>query len=92
MDVTNVSEWCKKNNMILNENKTKCILIGTSQRLSRCQSNLEITVNNHKIECSKYEQFLGMQIDKSLSLSNILTMYARILHLKYHYYVKFNNL
>ena len=60
-------QWCKQNNMVLNENKTKGLLIGTSQRLSRCQSNLEIIVNNHKIECSEYEKLLGIQIDKSLS-------------------------
>ena len=53
--------------MVLNENKTKGILIGTSQRLSRCQSDLEIIINNHKIECSEYEKLLGIQIDKCLS-------------------------
>ena len=67
VDVNNVLQWCKQNNMVLNENKTKGLLIGTSQRLSRCQSNLEIIVNNHKIECSEYEKLLGIQIDKSLS-------------------------
>ena len=46
VDVNNVLQWCKQNNMVLNENKTKGLLIGTSQRLSRCQSNLEIIVNS----------------------------------------------
>ena len=67
IDVNNVLEWCKRNNMVLNENKTKGILIGTSQRLSRCQSTLEIAVNNHKIECSEYEKLLGINIDQCLS-------------------------
>ena len=67
MDVNNVLQWCKQNNMVLNENKTKGILIGTSQKLSRCQSDLEIVINNHKIECSEYEKLLGIQIDKCLS-------------------------
>ena len=67
MDVNNVLQWCKQNNMVLNENKTKGVLIGTSQRLSRCQSDLEIVINNHKIECSEYEKLLGIQIDKCLS-------------------------
>ena len=39
----------------------------TSQKLSRCQSDLEIVINNHKIECSEYEKLLGIQIDKCLS-------------------------
>ena len=67
MDVNSVLQWCKQNNMVLNENKTKGILIGTSQKLSRCQSDLEIVINNHKIECSEYEKLLGIQIDKCLS-------------------------
>ena len=67
IDVNNVVQWCKQNKMVLNENKTKCILIGTSQRLSRCHSYLEIMVNNHVIECSESEKLLGIKIDKCLS-------------------------
>ena len=67
VDVNNVVQWCKQNKMVLNENKTKCLLIGTSQRLSRCQSNLEITINNHVIECSDSEKLLGIKIDQCLN-------------------------
>ena len=67
IDANNVVQWCKQNKMVLNENKTKCILIGTSQRLSRCQSNLEIIVNNQLIECSETEKLLGIKIDQCLN-------------------------
>ena len=53
--------------MVLNENKTKCLLIGTSQRLSRCQSNLEIAINNHVNVCSDSEKLLGIKIDQCLN-------------------------
>ena len=58
-DVNIVLHWCKQNNMILNETKTKGILIGTPQRQARCQSNLDVTVDNHKIECSETEKTAG---------------------------------
>ena len=45
--------------MVLNEAKTKGILIGTSQRLARCQSKLDVTVNDHKIENSESEKTSG---------------------------------
>ena len=67
VDVNNVVQWCKQNKMVLNENKTKGLLIGTGQRLSRCHSNLEITINNHVIECSDSEKLLGIKIDQCLN-------------------------
>ena len=69
-DVNNVISWCKQNDMLLNERKTKCMLIGTSQKLSKCNSNLEIKVNDHYIENSKCEKLLGVHIDQKLSYEN----------------------
>ena len=67
VDINNVLQWCKQNSMVLNEAKTKGILIGTSQRLARCQSKLDVTVNDHKIENSESEKLLGIHIDQCLN-------------------------
>ena len=32
-DVDNVNNWCRENGMIINENKSKCMAIGTSQKI-----------------------------------------------------------
>ena len=50
-DITEIENWCNENQMLINEKKTKCILIGTRQKISRldCQI-LNITINNIPIE------------------------------------------
>ena len=66
-DIVEIKNWCDENQMLINEKKTKCILIGTRQRLSRleCQK-LTINVNNIPIDCVDNEKLLGVRIDNSL--------------------------
>ena len=66
-DIVEIKNWCDENQMLINEKKTKCILIGTRQRLSRleCQK-LTIHVNNIPIDCVDDEKLLGVRIDNSL--------------------------
>ena len=45
-DIQRVQTWCAEIHMIVNENKTKCMLIGTKQKLSKLSnSTLAINVN-----------------------------------------------
>ena len=48
-NVDQVAKWCKKNNMSLNSDKTKAMVICNKSRLSIVQ-DLEIKVNNYVIE------------------------------------------
>ena len=43
-DLLKVETWCKTNNMFINTNKSKCMVIGTRQRLAgqNCELNLQI--------------------------------------------------
>ena len=66
-DIQRVQTWCAENHMIINENKTKCMLIGTKQKLSKLSnSTLAINVNNMPIENVDNERLLGVRLDNSL--------------------------
>ena len=67
-DIIEINKWCDENQMLINEKKTKCMLIGTRQRLSRLEcKQLSISINNIPIECVENEKLLGVRIDNSLS-------------------------
>ena len=69
-DVRNVNNWCRENDMIINVNKSKSMLVGTSQRLSKQKSRtLSINVNGNDLECVDNEKLLGVYIDPSLSFN-----------------------
>ena len=66
LDINYIQTWCKQNDMVLNETKTKGMVIGTKQRLSKLESNLSLEINNEIIENSKSEKLLGVFIDQNL--------------------------
>ena len=66
-DIVNINNWCRENGMIINENKSKCMIIGTSQRLSKLQSHaLSINVNGNELDDVDTEKLLGVHIDPQL--------------------------
>ena len=65
-NVDQVAKWCKKNNMSLNSDKTKSMVICNKSRLSIVE-DLEIKVNNYVIESVDYQNVLGVIVDKTLS-------------------------
>ena len=48
-NVDQIAKWCKKNNMFLNSDKTKLMVMCNKSRLSIVE-DLEIKVNNYVIE------------------------------------------
>ena len=98
-DIQRVQSWCAENHMIINENKTKCMLIGTKQKLSKLSnSTLAINVKNMPIENVDNERLLGVRLDNALqhtkhiddvcrSLSSKVALLKRIKQfLPLHYY------
>ena len=68
-DVDNVNNWCQENRMIINKNKSKCMLIGTTQRLAKSTSHtLSINVNGN-LENVDNEKLLGVHLDPHLSFN-----------------------
>jgi hypothetical protein len=68
-----IDYWCNKNNMALHPSKTKCMLIGSKNKLRKA-SNLKITINNTEIENVQSQKVLGVFIN------NDLTWNTHILH------------
>ena len=57
--------WCTVNNMLVNPNKTKCMLIGLKHKLNSI--NLELKINDVCIELVESHKILGVHVDKHLS-------------------------
>ena len=56
-----ITDWCSKNNMSLHPNKTKCMLLGSQQKLKH-MDELDIYINNVKIENVMVQKVLGKYI------------------------------
>ena len=69
-DLNRVLEWCYTciNKMNLNAQKTKCMLVVSSHKLSKSR-DLHLTISDYKIECVKQYKLLGVNLDNNLRLS-----------------------
>ena len=66
----NLSEWCKLNGMLLNIEKTKSMLITTSQkRLHPYNDILLLTYNNDALNSVENDKVPGVRIDNNLNWS-----------------------
>ena len=64
-NVDNVNSWCRENAMIINESKSKWIMIGTSQRLSKLQSrtlNVNVNDQDQTLDNVDNEKLLGVHL------------------------------
>ena len=69
-DLHGVEAWCNDNNMFINKNKTKYMIIGTKQRAMPHYNESCLTINNQVIQSSTCESLLGIKIDPSLTWTN----------------------
>lgn len=66
--ISKIHDWCLKNCMVLNESKTKYILITNYQKRSKLEfTNLHISIGQVPIEQSKEEKLLGVYINENLN-------------------------
>jgi hypothetical protein len=72
-DLASIANWLGENNLIVNLKKTKteCILFGTHQKTSKAKS-MEIKINGVDVTESKFYEYLGVTMDKSLTLTGHL--------------------
>ena len=68
-DLENIQNWCAENCMVINENKSKCMLIGTSQRIAKVKDGLSIRINDNTLENVEFDKLLGVYIDSSLNFN-----------------------
>ena len=76
-DLENIQRWADMNKMVINEGKTKSMLI-TGKRLKKRMNNdqnrdddfLTITLNDSQIETVRSHKFLGVEIDDDLDFED----------------------
>ena len=69
-DLNRIEFWCKDNNMFINCNKTKCMTVGTKQKLAFQNEELFLTINSEQIQHSTCEKLLRINIDSNLNWKN----------------------
>ncbi|KAJ8942566.1 hypothetical protein NQ318_021968 [Aromia moschata] len=74
-DLINISNYLKINNLILNVNKTKSMIITTQYKYERLDiNNINIVYENNQIELVKKIKYLGLIIDNNLTFKEHLTI------------------
>ena len=66
-DLRRVAEWCCDNQLLINPEKTKLLLVGTRQMLQRVPTNLELTFLGKTITPVTSTKDLGVIVDSHLS-------------------------
>ncbi len=67
-DAAKVEDCCDTNTMAINADKTKCIILTTTQRFNRLNvKKLNITIGKKKLDQITNENLLGIKIDQFLS-------------------------
>ena len=61
-----VTNWCTRNKMFINKEKTKSMLLCTRQKRMNLDSTLKFKIDSKDIENSHREKVLGVTIDESL--------------------------
>ena len=56
--------------MFINCNKTKCITVGTKQKLAFQNEELFLTINSEQLQHSTCEKLVGIKIDSNLNWKN----------------------
>ena len=57
-DLNRIELWCKDNNMFINCSKTKCMTVGTKQKLAFQNEELSLTINFEQLQHSACEKYL----------------------------------
>ena len=78
-DMTNVQAWCTNNNMVINDGKTKAMMITTSQRAATLNSNLRVEFNGVQLKNTNSEKILGVVMNEHLSWKQQINKIAKSL-------------
>ena len=72
-DLRNIAAWCCKNNLLINPDKTKLLVLGTPQMLMKIPDDLSITLLSKEITSSKSAKNLGVTMDCNLTYDEPVT-------------------
>ena len=91
-DMKNCESWCKDNNMVINDTKTKTMLVTTYQKLTHLETKeLDIYYDELKLENVNSEKLLGVIIDKRLSWREHVDKVANTMSSSIAYFVESNS-
>lgn len=65
-DLSSIATWSTQNNLMLNPNKTKYLLLGSTRRLSTLCPSARVVMLGQQIECVSEARNLGLHMDSSL--------------------------
>ena len=60
-------QWINANRMVLNGDKTECMLLGTRQKLQRATPNFCVYGNNSIVKPVQVHKLLGLYVDSNLT-------------------------
>ena len=67
LDLKLVEDWCQQNKLVINNTKSKCMIICTHQKRKHLKTDvLSVSVNDALLENVNYYKILGLYIDKNL--------------------------
>ena len=66
-DLRHVAAWCCKNELLINPEKTKFLLVGTRHSLSALPQDMTLTFLNKSIKPVPYAKDLGVTLDSHLT-------------------------
>ena len=68
LSLNQTNAWLKQNKMIVNKQKTECMLIGSSQRMARLRDkSIKLILNETPLNQIGHHKVLGITIDETLS-------------------------
>ena len=76
LSTSNIKTWMDQNHLWMNSSKTKFILIGSKQRLAKCETDI-ININGEPVKLSKGIKYLGAWIDSQLSFKTNINLKCR---------------
>ena len=75
--LTDIKNWMTTNKLILNDDKTEAMLIGTQPKLLQLPPSLHLQLDNTSIAFLKSVKSLGVILDSSLSMKNFISATVR---------------
>ena len=85
-------EWCIRNRLKLNVRKSKALLIGSQHKINIVDFGDKFSLNNQSLEFTSTYNYLGIYLDKNMTLSPLLSkLKSRVIN-KVYSLVKIRNM
>ena len=68
-DLSKITAWCCHNSLLINPDKTKVLVLGTSKMLQRLPDDFHVTLLDKRITPTISARDLGIQFDSTLSFN-----------------------